>query len=617
MKKQLIFLNFVFLIFLTACTIPELPFLTKETYEITLKYNDTIIDTYTYEEGSIHNFNESHKYELDGYTFKGYYYDLEYKNSYQNSDVIQKSLTLYAWMEKNVEVIEFDVTFEVIDSMLTWNTLENVTEYKYQIGDLDFVSTHHTSIDLSNYLEALIDEKQILVYAVYNNTDYLIIDEKFQFKNLNLIYSNDFEAETNTHTTYNNNSTPRIIGTEPFSFQIYNGAVSTSNPVNGLKSVQLRHYQTTTQTPRLESLFTLENVDYMTLNALSERHYLKIYTITSTDKILIDTLTLSKELKTYEIKFHINEPFKLSFELDAQSNDYGIPVFIDDIKIYQNTDQYTLIHYPKQDEGFITDPEELLKIKQKFQNQRSKLGAPTFTNALSDEGLIEYYASLNGLNGEDFKKELQNILKNTHQRLISYDEARFVLELSDLVEENNILYLDGIYSGHKIIPYWDGGATWAREHVWPNSRLGIPRVQGSSKNQGSDVHNLRAINPNVNSSRSNRYFSDAVEGHLNHTVGKDAYYPGDNYKGDVARIIFYMATRYHDILTLIDSNIDDGNAYEKSGAKMGLLSILIQWHEEDPVSLFEINRNNIIYSYQGNRNPYIDHPEYVQQYFVS
>jgi len=617
MKKQLIFLNFVFLIFLTACTIPELPFLTKETYEITLKYNDTIIDTYTYEEGSIHNFNESHKYELDGYTFKGYYYDLEYKNSYQNSDVIQKSLTLYAWMEKNVEVIEFDVTFEVIDSMLTWNTLENVTEYKYQIGDLDFVSTHHTSIDLSNYLESLIDEKQILVYAVYNNTDYLIIDEKFQFKNLNLIYSNDFEAETNTHTTYNNNSTPRIIGTEPFSFQIYNGAVSTSNPVNGLKSVQLRHYQTTTQTPRLESLFTLENVDYMTLNALSERHYLKIYAITSTDKILIDTLTLSKELKTYEIKFHINEPFKLSFELDAQSNDYGIPVFIDDIKIYQNTDQYTLIHYPKQDEGFITDPEELLKIKQKFQNQRSKLGAPTFTNALSDEGLIEYYASLNGLNGEDFKKELQNILKNTHRRLISYDEARFVLELSDLVEENNILYLDGIYSGHKIIPYWDGGVTWAREHVWPNSRLGIPRAQGSSKNQGSDVHNLRAINPNVNSSRSNRYFSDAVEGHLNHTVGKDAYYPGDNYKGDVARIIFYMATRYHDILTLIDSNIDDGNAYEKSGAKMGLLSVLIQWHEEDPVSLFEINRNNIIYSYQGNRNPYIDHPEYVQQYFVS
>ena len=135
------------------------------------------------------------------------------------------------------------------------------------------------------------------------------------------------------------------------------------------------------------------------------------------------------------------------------------------------------------------------------------------------------------------------------------------------MEENNILYLDGIYSGHKIIPYWDGGATWAREHVWPNSRLGIPRVQGSSKNQGSDVHNLRAINPNVNSSRSNRYFSDAVEGHLNHTVGKDAYYPGDNYKGDVARIIFYMATRYHDILTLIDANIDDGKAYEKVALK--------------------------------------------------
>ena len=69
-------------------------------------------------------------------------------------------------------------------------------------------------------------------------------------------------------------------------------------------------------------------------------------------------------------------------------------------------------------------------------------------------------------------------------------------------------YLDGIYSNHEIIPYWDGGKTWAREHVWPNSRLGIPRVSGSSTNQGADVHNLRAINKGVNSSRSNRYFVD-------------------------------------------------------------------------------------------------------------
>ena len=95
---------------------------------------------------------------------------------------------------------------------------------------------------------------------------------------------------------------------------------------------------------------------------------------------------------------------------------------------------------------------------------------------------------------EQFRTELRQILTTTHRRLTSYNEARFILEQSDLVEEGELIYLDGIYS-HKIIRFWDGGATWAREHVWPNSRLGVPRVEGSDKNIASDVHNLRAIDP--------------------------------------------------------------------------------------------------------------------------
>ena len=97
-------------------------------------------------------------------------------------------------------------------------------------------------------------------------------------------------------------------------------------------------------------------------------------------------------------------------------------------------------------------------------------------------------------------------------------------------------------------------------------------------------------------------------------LGTKAYYPGDKYKGDVARILFYMAARYSE-LTLRNDNLDAGDSYTLEGAVMGILDDLIRWHSEDPVDAFELRRNDIIYSYQGVRNPFIDHPEYVAVYY--
>ena len=242
-----------------------------------------------------------------------------------------------------------------------------------------------------------------------------------------------------------------------------------------------------------------------------------------------------------------------------------------------------------------------------------------------DTGLNEgqYYASIKDLTSDELVLELKNIL-NVYQP-VSYGDARYVLALSDRDPKDDFKSVRGIYDNDKIATEWigKGDGAWQREHVWPNSKLGIPRVENHHKNQGSDLHNLRAIT-GINQTRSNRFFEigsgDAKK------IGTEAFYPGDEHKGDVARILFYMTIMY-DVLSLTDDekllkNNADTN-YTQAGAYSGKLSLLIKWHKEDPVDEFEMRRNDIIYSGdvkdpsgkkitpQGNRNPFIDKPELV------
>lgn len=91
--------------------------------------------------------------------------------------------------------------------------------------------------------------------------------------------------------------------------------------------------------------------------------------------------------------------------------------------------------------------------------------------------------------------------------------------------------------------------------------------------------------------------------------------PADEFKGDFARIYFYMATRYQDVVSGWVGNDSDGdsmlNGTNNKVFSQWALDMLYQWHIADPVSTKEINRNNVIYGYQNNRNPFVDHPEYV------
>lgn len=236
----------------------------------------------------------------------------------------------------------------------------------------------------------------------------------------------------------------------------------------------------------------------------------------------------------------------------------------------------------------------------------------------------DYYYRAKDLAGEDLAQELHIIINDGFNK-VSYGDARYILAMSDRDPKNNNESVRGMYDSDVIATYWigTGEGRWQREHVWPNSKLGVPSVDNNTKNQASDVHNLRAIT-GINQTRSNRYFNEG-DGSAK-TVGTEAFYPGDDHKGDVARILFYMDIMYEELELTNDTTKLTNNPntnYTPAGAYSGLLDLLIKWHKEDPVDEFEVQRNNFIYNGiatnpngkeitpQGNRNPFIDKPELV------
>jgi hypothetical protein len=117
------------------------------------------------------------------------------------------------------------------------------------------------------------------------------------------------------------------------------------------------------------------------------------------------------------------------------------------------------------------------------------------------------------------------------------------------------------------------------------------------------VHNLRAADAQKNTQRSNRLFID--DSGVDSKVTDGGYfYPGDEWKGDVARIIMYMYLRYPDQCEAIDSATGTAD-YSPNG---DMPDVFLKWNEEDPVSPLEQTRNDVTSFYQGNRNPFIDNP---------
>lgn len=223
----------------------------------------------------------------------------------------------------------------------------------------------------------------------------------------------------------------------------------------------------------------------------------------------------------------------------------------------------------------------------------------------------DYYDAANGKSGEQLKSALHDIIDDHTE--ISYSNVWEALRETDEdpSNSNNVILL---YTGRSQGKNENGGNAddWNREHVWAKSHGDF----GTSMGPGTDLHHLRPTDASVNSSRSNLDFD---EGGSEHTEAAGNYYdsdswePRDSVKGDVARMIFYMDVRYEGDSGEPDLELNN-QVNNGSAPYHGKLSVLLEWHEEDPVDDLERRRNEIIYNdYQHNRNPFIDHPEWVAE----
>ena len=222
-----------------------------------------------------------------------------------------------------------------------------------------------------------------------------------------------------------------------------------------------------------------------------------------------------------------------------------------------------------------------------------------------------YYDGTEGLYGAQLKAVLHNIIDNHDEP--SYNDLRdFILKESDEDPQNpnNVILL---YTGRSQAKSTFGGNSneWNREHTWAKSHGDF----GNDPPCGTDAHMIRPTDVSVNSDRGNKDFD---EGGTQHSEATGCYYtsttwePRDAVKGDVARMILYMDVRYEGDNGELDLTAVD--AVSTSPApEHGRLSTLLEWNEQDPPDAFEINRNNVVYSYQDNRNPFIDHPEFVNE----
>lgn len=211
-----------------------------------------------------------------------------------------------------------------------------------------------------------------------------------------------------------------------------------------------------------------------------------------------------------------------------------------------------------------------------------------------------YYLKAKDLTGDDLEEALRTIITSTHKKQTSYDDLRTVLQDAD-ADPNNSSNVITFYSQQSVKGKWDQGKTWNREHVWPNSK-GVGK-----SGPGADAHHLRPEDPNVNSTRGSYKMGyvttnkkEIMFKNTTHTycyIGGGYFEPRDEIKGDIARIYFYLLTRYEELYSNFSSVAD--------------MKVLLEWNELDPVSDSEIRRNTVVYGVQGNRNPFIDNSDFA------
>ncbi|MBT0608886.1 endonuclease [Aequorivita echinoideorum] len=271
-------------------------------------------------------------------------------------------------------------------------------------------------------------------------------------------------------------------------------------------------------------------------------------------------------------------------------------------------------------QGFnrIRDNVQILVIDQDF--TQADYGTPlnpTYGMVASTQP-SGYYSSLTGLGGEDLRLAMQDIISDPAVvRAQTYADVVDILKEADQNPENsNEVWLFYTEQARAKYLYQNTGGSnvglWNREHTYPQSRGGFYTIEYDEVADGrdlflvssadslrhgiSEVHGLRAADGPENSSRNNSDYGeyDGPAGNLG------------SWKGDAARAVMYMAVRFNNL------ELVNGDPANTTVGQLGDLETLLDWHRNDPPDDFEMHRNNVIYTWQFNRNPFIDRPDLVE-----
>jgi hypothetical protein len=226
-----------------------------------------------------------------------------------------------------------------------------------------------------------------------------------------------------------------------------------------------------------------------------------------------------------------------------------------------------------------------------------------------------YYDSTDGLADTALRQALQDIIADpTTVRAQTYADVIDILKEADQnPEHSNQVWLVYSEEGRPKLDLQtssDNTGKWNREHTYPRSRGSFFDIEedevadgidifwttkaDSLRHGNSDAHALRAADASENSSRGNQHYGQYVG--PTGTLG--------SFRGDVARSVLYMEIRYNGLAVV--------NGFPSTTGQLGDLDTLLDWHRNDPPDDFEMNRNNIVYNWQFNRNPFIDQPLMVE-----
>lgn len=231
-----------------------------------------------------------------------------------------------------------------------------------------------------------------------------------------------------------------------------------------------------------------------------------------------------------------------------------------------------------------------------------------------------YYQQADGSKGQALKTALYGIIKEHGE--LGYGELWEAFKSTDAREDGKVW---DMYSGVTDYEFVTSGKNYKKEGDCYNREHSMPKSWFNDETpMYTDLVHLVPTDGFVNGRRGNNPFGETnsptytSEGGFS-KLGPSSiagysgtvFEPNDEYKGDFARIYFYMVTCYEDKVSTWESDMLDHNSYP-AFTDWGL-GMLLRWAEEDPVSKKEIDRNNAVYNIQGNRNPYVDYPG-LEQY---